>query len=104
MLRKKCKIILHPNSWSPMFDRPTLDGSFLKKIYQSDWKALEILLTEGEIKEAVWGCGSNKILGPDDYSIIFIKKCWAFMKEDLVRCFMSFYTHAFLSRSCTSSF
>ncbi|GJS20918.1 hypothetical protein Tco_0449550 [Tanacetum coccineum] len=44
-----------------------------------------------EVKAAVWDCGSQKALGSNGYSFMFIKKFWDLLKHDI----QSFVVHFF---------
>nr|GEV48089.1 myb domain protein 4r1 [Tanacetum cinerariifolium] len=61
---------------------------------QEDNIELEQLVIEEEIRSAVWDCGSQKALGPDGFSFLFLKTYWELLKEDVgkaIRCvFISF--------------
>lgn len=65
--------------------------------------ALEVPFSEVEIKEAVWGCGGMKSLGPDGYKFFFIIKCWHFLKEDFLSFFYDFHNNLVLSKAITTS-
>nr|GEW67493.1 ABC transporter G family member 35-like [Tanacetum cinerariifolium] len=49
----------------------------------ADWDFLESMVSMDEIKAVVWDCGSQKALGLDGYSLIFIKKFWDLLKHDI---------------------
>lgn len=51
-----------------------------------------------------WNCDGAKSPGPDDYSFLFFKKCWKFMKSDILGCFRDFHAGDILSKSITSYF
>lgn len=69
-----------------------------------DMVGLEEPFKEEEIKDAIWSCEGSKSLGPDDMSLLFFKKCWSFIKDDVCACFQDFRSGAVLSKSITSSF
>ena len=48
----------------------------VSRISESDALSLEILPTREEIKQAVWGYESSRVLGPDGCNFNFIKRCW----------------------------
>ncbi|GJX76510.1 RNA-directed DNA polymerase, eukaryota [Tanacetum coccineum] len=52
---------------------------------------LERLVTQEEIKEAVWDCGSSKAPGPDGFSFAFVKKYRDIIKKDLRDFINSFF-------------
>ncbi|XP_071731905.1 uncharacterized protein [Rutidosis leptorrhynchoides] len=45
---------------------------------------LEKMVSEEEIKAAIWECGSDKAPGPDGFSFSFIKLYWEDLRTDLV--------------------
>ncbi|XP_058760861.1 uncharacterized protein LOC131634226 [Vicia villosa] len=84
--------------------RSVLEGVVFKSLSIEDRIWVELRFTEVEVKEAIWNCDGSKSPGPDGYSILFIKWCWSFIKEDIMSCFGDFHTGAVLSKSITSSF
>lgn len=58
----------------PTDDRPNLDGVEFKSISQQDNSHLVAPFEEGEVKAAVWECGSMKSSGPDGLNFKFIKE------------------------------
>lgn len=52
----------------------------------------------------MWSCEGSKILGPDGFYFLFVKKCWHFIIEDVISCFNDFHSGAVLSKSFDSSF
>ncbi|GJU17535.1 hypothetical protein Tco_1145501 [Tanacetum coccineum] len=56
-----------------------------------DHDFLESMVSMDEIKAAVWDYGSQKALGPDGYSFMFIKKLWDLLKHD-IQSFMVFFS------------
>ncbi|XP_058756958.1 uncharacterized protein LOC131630185 [Vicia villosa] len=85
-------------------DRPLVDDVFVQSLSLEDSLSLEVPFSMEEIKEAVWSCDGSKSMGPDGISLLFFKKCWSFVKEDVVSCFNSFYSGTVFSKAITSSF
>lgn len=85
-------------------NRPIMEGVVFNSLSLEDSLSLELPFSKEEIREAVWNCEGLKILGPDGFSLIFVKKCWFFLKEDFVSCFKDFHSGAMLSKVITSSF
>ncbi|XP_058765390.1 uncharacterized protein LOC131638862 [Vicia villosa] len=85
-------------------DRPLVDDVFVKSLSLEDSLSLEVPFTMEEIKEAVWSCDGSKSMGPDGISLLFFKKCWSFVKEDVVSCFNAFYSETVFSKAIISSF
>ena len=48
---------------------------------------------EEEIKDAVWGCGSDKSPGPDGINFKFIKQFWDIIKPDVLQFLDEFYVN-----------
>ncbi|XP_058774930.1 uncharacterized protein LOC131649190 [Vicia villosa] len=46
---------------------------------------------EYEIKKAVWESGGSKIPSLDEFSFLFLKKCWNITKEDIINFFNYFF-------------
>ncbi|GJS79609.1 retrovirus-related pol polyprotein from transposon TNT 1-94 [Tanacetum coccineum] len=57
----------------------------------TDWDFIDSMVYMDEIKAEVWDFGSQKALGPDGYSFMFIKKFWDILKHDI----QSFVVHFF---------
>ena len=57
-----------------------------------------------EIKKAVWGCGSSKSPGPDDFNFSFIKKFWDIIGKDIIHAVEHFYKFGNISKGCNASF
>lgn len=47
-------------------------------------KHVGITLFYDEIKDSIWYYDGNKSSGPDRFNLIFFKKCWNFIKEDIL--------------------
>ncbi|GJV03866.1 putative RNA-directed DNA polymerase, eukaryota, reverse transcriptase zinc-binding domain protein [Tanacetum coccineum] len=61
------------------------------RLHTSDRDSLEAIVSMDEIKMVVWECGSNKALGPDGYSFMFIKIFWELLKHDIQEFVDSFF-------------
>ncbi|KAI5436046.1 hypothetical protein KIW84_022476 [Lathyrus oleraceus] len=88
----------------PMEDRPTLDGLIFNVLSVEDRELLEAPFQVDEIKEIVWLSDCDKSPGPDGFPLGFLKKCWNFVKEDVVNFVQEFYVRGVLPRSATASF
>ena len=62
-----------------------LDNVGFNKIIEEDNVLLVGRISEEEVKQAVWSCGSDKSLGPNGCNFGFIKLCWEEMKADIIR-------------------
>ncbi|KAI5415173.1 hypothetical protein KIW84_040576 [Lathyrus oleraceus] len=88
----------------PMENRPTLDGLNFNVLSVEDRDLLEAPFQVDEIKEIVWLSDCDKSPGPDGFPLGFLKKCWNFVKDDVVNFVQEFYARGVLPRSATTSF
>ncbi|CAL5191793.1 unnamed protein product [Lathyrus oleraceus] len=88
----------------PMENRPTLDGLNFNVLSVEDRDLLEAPFQVDEIKEIVWLSDCDKSPGPDGFPLGFLKKCWNFVKDDVVNFVQEFYVRGVLPRSATASF
>ncbi|KAI5420497.1 hypothetical protein KIW84_044336, partial [Lathyrus oleraceus] len=84
--------------------RTSLEGLTLNTISESEILLLEAPFTEEEIRAAVWSCDGAKSPGPDGFNFVFIKKCWFFMKEDIISFGKYFHEKAYLPKVVISAF
>ncbi|KAL5726419.1 hypothetical protein ACHQM5_009464 [Ranunculus cassubicifolius] len=84
-------IYKEPKAW-----RPRLEGLDFKKISEEEKEGLEKVILEKEVKEAIDGLGGEKAPGPDGFPILFFKKCWGFMKDDIMKVVDEFQYEGFL--------
>jgi len=59
---------------------------------------------EEEIKDAVWGCGSDKSSGPDGINFKFIKRFWNLVKPDVLWFLDEFHVNGSFPKGCNASF
>ncbi|GJY22732.1 reverse transcriptase domain-containing protein [Tanacetum coccineum] len=71
-------------AWERRCVRPTFTSERIAKISAEDAGALERQFEEKEIWDAIYGCGSEKASGPDEFNFNFIKRFWDVLKSDLV--------------------
>ncbi|KAI5403769.1 hypothetical protein KIW84_051070 [Lathyrus oleraceus] len=88
----------------PMENRPTLDGLNFNALSVEDRELLEAQFQVDEIKDIVWLSDCDKSPGPDGFPLGFLKKCWDFVKDDVVNFVQEFYVRGVLPRSATASF
>ena len=69
---------------------------------QSD--ELEMEFSKEEIKEAVWGCGSDKSPGPDGFTFDFFKRYWSLVEDDFFKAIKHFHLTEKIPLGCNSSF
>ncbi|XP_025638493.1 uncharacterized protein [Arachis hypogaea] len=66
------------------------DG-LVEVISEEDAKALEVLPTAQEVREAVWDCESSKAPESDGYNMNFIKKCWDEIGNEFTAAILNFF-------------
>ncbi|GKF53618.1 hypothetical protein Tco_0160528, partial [Tanacetum coccineum] len=64
---------------------------FPVSLNQSQQELLEVEVTDGEIKKAVWDYGRNKSSGPDGVSFEFVRKYWDVIGVDVCRAVKCFF-------------
>lgn len=84
--------------------RPCLDSICFQTIGHHQNDMLSGRFQEEEVKDAVWGCGSEKSPGPDGINFKFIKRFWHLFKPDVLRFLDEFYVNGIFSRGCNASF
>ncbi|CAL5430761.1 unnamed protein product [Camellia sinensis] len=65
---------------------------------------LEREFSEAEVWNALRACDGNKAPGPDGFNLLAIRKCWNFMKGDIMLFFNEFYAYGKLAPGLISSF
>ncbi|CAL1355157.1 unnamed protein product [Linum trigynum] len=66
--------------------------------------SLEKPFTEEEIWECLSDSDGTKAPGPDGFSFEFYKRCWNFVKTDVLNCFSEFFATGRLPKIATHSF
>ena len=84
--------------------RPRLDGICFQTINHHHNVMLSGRFQEDEIKEVVWGCGSEISPGPDGINFKFIKRFWIILKPDILRFLDEFYVNGIFPRGSNASF
>nr|GEY55029.1 putative RNA-directed DNA polymerase, eukaryota, reverse transcriptase zinc-binding domain protein [Tanacetum cinerariifolium] len=65
---------------------------------------LTSLVSETEIRDAIWDCGSDKSSGPDGFTFAFFKDFWNVIKSDVMKFVHHFFNKGILPRGCNTSF
>nr|GEZ36499.1 RNA-directed DNA polymerase, eukaryota [Tanacetum cinerariifolium] len=65
---------------------------------------LEDMVSNKEIKRAVWDCGSDKSQGPDGFTFEFFKKFWTIVGGDVTNAIKEFFISSSFPKGCNSSF
>ncbi|KAJ0797670.1 putative RNA-directed DNA polymerase [Helianthus annuus] len=87
-----------------LVDRPNLICYGLKFLGAEDAGFLIRPFSQEEIKDAAFGCGSDKAPGPDGFNFRFIKKFWSYFVQDFCAIFQYFFHNARINRGAGSSF
>ena len=88
----------------PIGQRPKIDGIRFKTVNQQQNIELVAPFMEEEIQKAIWECGNDKSLGPDDMNFKFIKQFWDTLKPDILRFIHEFHVNGVFPRGCNASF
>lgn len=83
--------------------RPKIGGVF-QILDGSQVPDLEKEFTESEVWSALKACDGNKAPGPDGFNLLAIRKCWKFMKGDIMLFFKEFFANGKLASGLISSF
>jgi hypothetical protein len=59
---------------------------------------------KGEVWEVVKAMNSDKVLGPDSFSLAFFQACWDVLKEDIMKVFHGFHARGKFERSLNATF
>lgn len=63
--------------------RPSLRGIDFNKMSHEDNLAFVCLISEEEIKKAIWSCDGNKSPSPNGFNLSFIEECWDIVTDDI---------------------
>ncbi|GJY96661.1 reverse transcriptase domain, reverse transcriptase zinc-binding domain protein [Tanacetum coccineum] len=84
--------------------RPIFCSSKVGRISVDDAQRLEMILSENEVWEAIFGCGGDKASEPDGFNFKFIRKVWEIIKPDLLGAVAWVWEYMKISRGCSASF
>ena len=65
---------------------------------------MEQVISEEEIRRAVWDIGTEKAPGPDGFSFAFLKAFWDVIKGDILLAVKHFESSGSFDKGCNSSF
>lgn len=96
----------HFKSWfsSTHSQKPTFDSEMFHVLSREQANTLDSMVTNEEIKQAVWDCGVNKAPGPDGFTVEFFKKLWDLVHVDLFASIKHFFEKGKMPSGCNSSF
>ncbi|GJR89309.1 RNA-directed DNA polymerase, eukaryota [Tanacetum coccineum] len=66
--------------------------------------ALEDVVSNEEIKKAIWDCGSAKSPGPDGFTFEFFKRFWSIVGGDVINAIKEFFISSTFLNGCNPSF
>lgn len=78
-----------------------MDEVFFNSHSDADRAFLDSPFLLEEIREVLWLSGCDKSSGPDGFPLGFLKKCWNFIKDDMVNFVKEFYVHGKLPEDIT---
>ncbi|GJZ23378.1 RNA-directed DNA polymerase, eukaryota [Tanacetum coccineum] len=81
-----------------------LNFFFPNRLCREQADDLELMVSNDEIRKAVWGCGENKSPGPDGYTFEFFRKFWTTIGPDFCSAVQWFFEHGAFAAGCNSSF
>nr|GEV41631.1 putative RNA-directed DNA polymerase, eukaryota, reverse transcriptase zinc-binding domain protein [Tanacetum cinerariifolium] len=87
-----------------VISRPTFSSDNFKKLSSDDLLILGCPISDQEIKDVVWDCGSEKSPGPNGFTFKFCKSQWDTIAPDAMAYIREFEMTSFLPRGCNSSF
>lgn len=85
-------------------NRPRYTGSLFKTLSEFEVSVLDAPFSCVETKNAVWGCGGGKALGPDGFTFKFIKNYWDTIGKDFISMVKRFEVDGHIPKGCNSSF
>lgn len=84
--------------------RPRMISDFSNILSRVQKNNLDKMVTDEEIRKAVWDCGTNKAPGPDGFTFEFFRMFWDILKMDVGSAVKHFFTKASFPAGCNSSF
>lgn len=74
------------------------------QINHQDNELLSRQFSKDEIREAVWSCDGNKSPRPHGSSLTLIKRCWSFLKIDIMKMMLDFHRNGVLPMGVNAAF
>nr|GEW82553.1 RNA-directed DNA polymerase, eukaryota [Tanacetum cinerariifolium] len=84
--------------------RVPFEGNFPRRLDYDQSCDLEGVVSNEEIKRAIWDCGSDKSPGPDGFTFEFFKKYWSVVGGDVINAVKEFFNYSSFPKGCNSSF
>ncbi|GJU53587.1 RNA-directed DNA polymerase, eukaryota, reverse transcriptase zinc-binding domain protein [Tanacetum coccineum] len=89
---------------APDSNRVPFEGNFPRRLDYEQSCDLEGVVSNEEIKRAIWDCGSDKSPGPDGFTFEFFKKYLSIIGGDVINVFKEFFNSSSFPKGCNSSF
>ncbi|GKA96271.1 RNA-directed DNA polymerase, eukaryota [Tanacetum coccineum] len=70
---------------APKWSRDEVLDTFPNRLSSNQSRVMEEDVSYDEVKRAIWECGSDNTMGPDEFTFEFFKKFWYVVGEDVVR-------------------
>nr|GEV13522.1 retrovirus-related Pol polyprotein from transposon TNT 1-94 [Tanacetum cinerariifolium] len=75
-----------------------VDGEWIENLNRED------MVSNEEIKRAIWDCSSNKSPGPDGFTFDFLKKFWTIVSGDVTNAIKEFFISNSFPKGCNCLF
>lgn len=89
---------------APDSTRVPIEGNFPRCLEIDLSNDLECEVSNVEIKNAVWDCGSDKSPWPDGFTFEFLKKFWYLVGGDVINVVKEFFNSSIFPNGCNPSF
>lgn len=86
------------------YGRPLADGVELNKLEEGEAEELQKDFTENEILQALGTIEGDKTPGPDGFPMVIFKKCWGFMKKEIMEVVRELQENGFFSWRLNNTF
>ncbi|GJW07864.1 RNA-directed DNA polymerase, eukaryota, reverse transcriptase zinc-binding domain protein [Tanacetum coccineum] len=102
----KSEFLLH---FSRRFSKPDATHAYIQSSYPNrlsleQRNELESEVSNEEIKQAVWDCGTEKAPGPDGFTFRFYRRFWYLIENDVYNAVKCFFRHGVTLKGCNSNF
>ena len=85
-------------------NRMLFEDSFPRSLSYVQAASLEAVLTNQEIKNALWDCGTDKSPGPDGFTFEFFRHFWDLIGQDVCKSIKEFFASGMFPNGCNPSF
>ncbi|XP_042515356.1 uncharacterized protein LOC122089726 [Macadamia integrifolia] len=77
---------------------PDIFDSIATVLLEEEHLAMEFVLSNEEIKQAVWDLDADSFPSPDSFSGVFYRKCWDIVEEDFCSDVCSFFVSGYFPK------